>query len=512
MARNYSFWRLASATLGMLLITAWSAGVALGQYTFVQASAGSAAWHDNARWDPAGIPNAADATALLNMPITSAPAGNGFTLNINENDTTVGSLTIDNTNHDNSYVTRICGAANCTGKLIFQSTLGPATYTETAGTPNTTQNGRFVINPLVTLLSDLVFTQNNQPGLNTPTEITSLITAGSSITFTKEGVGNLQLTNNLSLFPGEGFLGQYIINEGGIRLIGRSAIGNSAGVTVNAGGQLQLADNAATVIPDWNLATGAVLNLNGNGKATGTTADGALRIGIQSGRTTAFNNEVVLQSDARINVAAANTTGVLSNVVSGPGGLTMMSSNLTGRLNLTNAGNSYTGDTRINSGTLSITNPFLANAADVYLTTGATLDLSFVGTDAIRSLYFDGVAQEIGTWGATGNLDADFQTDLITGTGLLGVTALPGLPGDYNNDNVVDAADYVLWRKNPAAHGGIPEGYNIWREHFGETVEGSGSQAPVPEPSAWLLAVFVICVLMAIPKRRLKVVRATVRV
>ena len=38
---------------------------------------------------------------------------------------------------------------------------------------------------------------------------------------------------------------------------------------------------------------------------------------------------------------------------------------------------------------------------------------------------------------------------MITGSGLLNVTTLPvvGVPGDYNNNGVVDAADYVLWRK-----------------------------------------------------------------
>ena len=32
--------------------------------------------------------------------------------------------------------------------------------------------------------------------------------------------------------------------------------------------------------------------------------------------------------------------------------------------------------------------------------------------------------------------------------------SIPGLAGDYNSDAKVDAADYVLWRKNPADSGG----------------------------------------------------------
>ena len=62
----------------------------------------------------------------------------------------------------------------------------------------------------------------------------------------------------------------------------------------------------------------------------------------------------------------------------------------------------------------------------------------------------------------------------------------PELPGDYNQNGVVDAADYVLWRKNPAGFGGDPAGYNDWRDNFG-AMSGSGSgslsRGAVPEPS-----------------------------
>ncbi|MEX2307982.1 MAG: hypothetical protein WD738_10340 [Pirellulales bacterium] len=50
---------------------------------------------------------------------------------------------------------------------------------------------------------------------------------------------------------------------------------------------------------------------------------------------------------------------------------------------------------------------------------------------------------------------------------------VPGSPdGDYNGDNVVDAADYVVWRKND----GSPGGYDTWRANFGAT-GGVGTSA-----------------------------------
>jgi hypothetical protein len=66
-----------------------------------------------------------------------------------------------------------------------------------------------------------------------------------------------------------------------------------------------------------------------------------------------------------------------------------------------------------------------------------------------------------------------------------------GIAGDYNRDGVVDATDYAVWRKNPAASGGTPDGYNTWRAHFGMTVAGGAAlgsgelmATAVPEPSS----------------------------
>ncbi len=72
--------------------------------------------------------------------------------------------------------------------------------------------------------------------------------------------------------------------------------------------------------------------------------------------------------------------------------------------------------------------------------------------------------------------------------------------GDYNNDGTVDAADYVLWRKNPDANGGAA-GYTAWRENFAETVPGGGGLSPgtVPEPS--ILAMIGLLIPLALVSR-----------
>jgi len=79
-----------------------------------------------------------------------------------------------------------------------------------------------------------------------------------------------------------------------------------------------------------------------------------------------------------------------------------------------------------------------------------------------------------------------------------------GLAGDYNHNNVVDAADYALWRKSPSGFGGNPAGYNTWRSNFGRP-PGSGSGlgvGAVPEPSALILAVAGVLAAMTAIRRR----------
>jgi T5SS/PEP-CTERM-associated repeat protein len=93
----------------------------------------------------------------------------------------------------------------------------------------------------------------------------------------------------------------------------------------------------------------------------------------------------------------------------------------------------------------------------------------------------------------TGNLEWQvlYQTN--------GVKLVVVLPGDYNFNGIVDAADYVVWRKND----GSPAGYNAWRMHFGQTA-GSGSgaiaNAAIPEPST--LATLLVGMLAAYVRRR----------
>jgi hypothetical protein len=97
----------------------------------------------------------------------------------------------------------------------------------------------------------------------------------------------------------------------------------------------------------------------------------------------------------------------------------------------------------------------------------------------------------------------------------LAVTEAAGLAGDYNNDGMVDAADYTVWRNSLAS--GTPllnetaslgtvdqDDYAAWKANFGATLgnNGSGSQSAVPEPSTGLLLIGCFALVAAQYRRK----------
>jgi autotransporter-associated beta strand protein len=163
------------------------------------------------------------------------------------------------------------------------------------------------------------------------------------------------------------------------------------------------------------------------------------------------------------------------------------------------AANTYAGDTIVQAGTLRLGRSFLANAADVYLSSGSTLELDFTGApDVIDALFIDGVSQLAGTWGAVGS-GAQHTSPLMTGTGLLEVTAFVApMPGDFNGDRKVDAVDLAAFRGGfgmtsaaTAAHGdadgdGDVDGSDFltWQRNFGA---GDPPAGAIPEPAGFAL-------------------------
>jgi len=103
------------------------------------------------------------------------------------------------------------------------------------------------------------------------------------------------------------------------------------------------------------------------------------------------------------------------------------------------------------------------------------------------------------------------------------------LPGDYNQNGIVDAADYTVWRdrlgstslanRGPGLSGPIGQAdYDVWKANFGDVLPNAGAGtaahlAPgdspganyaVPEPSTFALAAFILCASFQSRRSRLR--------
>jgi hypothetical protein len=91
------------------------------------------------------------------------------------------------------------------------------------------------------------------------------------------------------------------------------------------------------------------------------------------------------------------------------------------------------------------------------------------------------------------------------------------LEGDYNDDGVVDSADYVVWRRAMALGGTLANetaslgtidqaDFDAWRGNFGATA-GSGAQntPAVPEPASWIMLVLAAGLSWKRPRRPLRI-------
>jgi endonuclease I len=102
---------------------------------------------------------------------------------------------------------------------------------------------------------------------------------------------------------------------------------------------------------------------------------------------------------------------------------------------------------------------------------------------------------------------------------LSGQIATAVLTGDYDNNGVVDAADYIVWRRNLSDGTPLPynetaslgttddEDYSVWRANFGATAAGAGSSAiaagaAIPEPSSIALILLTLSGLQVASARK----------
>ncbi len=134
----------------------------------------------------------------------------------------------------------------------------------------------------------------------------------------------------------------------------------------------------------------------------------------------------------------------------------------------------------------------IARAGDM-LDGGVITDLLYFGNGYSTTMALDSIFDGM-------NSDGEIAFSFLLADGRTGIAiwSNAGLGGDFNHDGSVDAADYVVWRKNP---GGVyaPNDFNVWRARFGQTAgsRATGSEstnATVPEPSTQ--TIFVVATIL----------------
>lgn len=249
------------------------------------------------------------------------------------------------------------------------------------------------------------------------------------------------LTNNGTLYGGRGAtiaVTGTLVQHGPFTL--ESVGGSTSRLTVNAGGVLAY-DGPAPIGMKSSTGTAGYVRTVISGRletsrgleetSTGTnrstlqlTQGGEIRL---TAAVPVLSSAVAMElftGGGVIDTGAFDTE--ISASLTGAGSLTKRG---TGRLSLTGTRTS-SGDTLVEGGSLSVSSASFANAADVKLSAGTTLQLDFTGADTVDELLIAGVAQAIGEWGAIGS-GAPNTTAAINGTGRLLVTTGPAAPDAF---------------------------------------------------------------------------------
>jgi autotransporter-associated beta strand protein len=267
-------------------------------------------------------------------------------------------------------------------------------------------------------------------------------------------------------------------------------VGDSA-LTVAAINLMPHASTPAKILLNGNptlTSLGGVAATVANGSGAGAT--GRIDLG-GAARTLTINDG-----------AAADDLTIAVPIINGS-----LTKNGAGTLVLSGA-NTYIGDTRLTGGTLRLSgSATLANGADVYLQTAASLDLANASPDVVDSLFINGLSMPAGVWGAMGS-GAQYTSPLITGAGKLQVTTF--LPSaDFDGNGFVNDADLAAWHgafgsdvsglafdlRHSAGDANLDGFVNssdflIWQQQYG-TSPSVAATVPEPASAAALLTALV---------------------
>jgi autotransporter-associated beta strand protein len=382
-----------------------------------------------------GITKEGSGVLLLNGANTYAGTTtvNAGTLSITDNaalGSTAGATTINGGNGTNSVILNLSGATSdltiAEPLNFFGTTTGRARLSNDSAR-NHTLSGPINVSSNTNLVQ---FYSDGSGSVTVSGDISGTMTNGAifAIRGTSTSANN-KLTGNISL------VGNISKTDAGTWLVGAPGKTYSWTDTVVAAGTLKM--GLANVLPSTTALvlgnpTGGsfpFLDLNGFNQTVGSIIYNGQGASTGTRTITSATSAVLTVNTATDSITTGLGSGTNNVVLTGALSLSKQGA---GRLAL-NGVNTYSGNTTVNEGILSLTRA--ASSADantgndastvtISATSGATLDLAYTGTDEVDKLFIGGVQKAAGVWGSATSGAANIDPKL-TGSGTLTVATGP---------------------------------------------------------------------------------------
>jgi autotransporter-associated beta strand protein len=338
-------------------------------------------------------------------------------------------------------------------------------------------NVQFYSQPLSAAQVAALYQGQNFAPLPSTTDVTIAAGATLDLNGIVQQIGSLTGTSDSAISLGAGTL---VVNS--------AASTEFRGSMAGAGGSLAKEGTGTLVMSSANMYSGGttihggILSVN-NSAGSGT---GAGPVNVSNGATLAgtgfISGAVTISSGAHIAPGASIESLDVASLTLASGAIldfeldTIAGVDSSDRINVTGSNG-----LAVNGGVFNLT-----NIGGMTAGTYSLIDYAGTLNGSINNMSF-------------GALPSGFQYSLVNNTAATSIDLIvsPLLVGDFNNNGVVDTADYVAWRRNVGQPAGtLPnddtglvigdEQYALWRAHFGMTSsDASELPAAAPEPNSF---------------------------